>query len=691
MIKKIEVSSIEKTDSQVIITTIQNLPDGFELYAQKRAWKVDYLVENTEILAPNVVAINYGQNMSQFLGRGIFDLFAMDEAESRYNFVDVNYLSKTPVERYHDMGESGNNPFDYQLYSRTDGRLAIIVDPKVQTDTNRLAIKYDATIEKIFERGNKIVVVTQFKLQEWSFNYDNLSFEPAMFVLRAPDQSVIKAVTERIDETHWQSTYDKASFGEFGQWAFGMIVRRQDNREFYLQIRGTTREEYQLQQDIGAKTWYKSSLPGIILDKQFMSNRAFILRARPRTQLESPKVRMNLKIAKLITAMKRNDSERVPKRLVFEREAWFAQDNAFSLFTAAINESRGDDLLYVINPDSPAFERAKEIGGDKVIAQYSVRYFLELMAAKELVTSIFPLELLSLYKTSGALVDKIRHTPVYYLGHGVLALKRMGVDYRRSSKLFDRVVVGSTFDYEAHKHLGFKSQNLRKIGYPRWDTFKNLPANKERKILFFPTWRGWVDKLNDSEFIISEYFQKIQELMQSKQLQEFLESENAVFEVFLHPNMRRFTPLLMDGTSNDNIRVLNPDEVSIAQLENESDLIISDYSSVVWDFAVQKKPVIFYQFDRKQYQTMVNGYFDLTELPVGSVTEDVEGVLNALQHYFDAGISMTESEAEWVEANFYGLSGSATAILDDLLSVETPEKITTRDDSYEAYEAAWKK
>ena len=66
MIKKIEVSSIEKTDSQVIITTIQNLPDGFELYAQKRAWKVDYLVENTEILAPNVVAINYGQNMSQF-------------------------------------------------------------------------------------------------------------------------------------------------------------------------------------------------------------------------------------------------------------------------------------------------------------------------------------------------------------------------------------------------------------------------------------------------------------------------------------------------------------------------------------------------------------------------------------------------------------------------------------------------
>lgn len=690
-LKKIELASIANQNNEIVLTSVAELPSEIQLYAQKRAWKVDNAVENVEVVNNHTLVIHYGEELSQFTGRGIFDLFAEDGFGNRYNFVDMAYLGKSPIDRYHDMGESVNNPFDYQLYTRTDGRLAIIVDPKVQTDTNRLAIKYNSRVESVEEKNDKIVVRTTFTLHEWSVNSDTVAYEPAMFVLRAPNQAIVKPETVQIDANHWESVYDKAAFGEFGQWAFGMILSAGE-KQFYLQIRGTTRELYDEQQAMDAKTWFTSTLPGIVLDKQFMSNRAFILRARPETQLETAKVQRNLKIAlalyKLIGKRKSNNG----KRLVFEREAWFAQDNAFSLFKKAVEEQQADELLYVINADSPAYERAKQVGGTKVIAQYSVSYFLELMAAKELVTSIFPLELLSLYKTSGALVDKIRHTPVYYLGHGVLALKRMGVDYRRSSKLFDRVLVGSTFDFEAHRHLGFKSKELRKIGYPRWDDLKGDQKSDEKKhILFFPTWRGWVDKLNDEEFVQSEYFSKIQELMNSNKMQALLNAQNAVLDVYLHPNMRRFTNLLIDDNAYQNVNVLNPDEVSVAEIEVQSDMIISDYSSVVWDFAVQKKPVVFYQFDREQYQTMVNGYFELTELPVGTVTETVEGVIAAVENYLSIDSEMTTEEKEWVDANFYGLSGSAKEILDDILSVSEPKKITSRDDSFETYEAVWKK
>lgn len=56
-----------------------------------------------------------------------------------------------------------------------------------------------------------------------------------------------------------------------------------------------------------------------------------------------------------------------------------------------------------------------------------------------------------------------------------------------------------------------------------------------------------------------------------------------------------------------------------------SDILITDYSSVFFDYANLKRPIIFYMYDLKEYQNEIRDfYIDLDELPGPIVTEQEE-------------------------------------------------------------------
>ena len=49
------------------------------------------------------------------------------------------------------------------------------------------------------------------------------------------------------------------------------------------------------------------------------------------------------------------------------------------------------------------------------------------------------------------------------------------------------------------------------------------------------------------------------------------------------------------------MKIISNPTVSYRELFNTSALMITDYSSVFFDFVYQKKPCIFYQFDKKDF------------------------------------------------------------------------------------------
>ncbi len=63
-----------------------------------------------------------------------------------------------------------------------------------------------------------------------------------------------------------------------------------------------------------------------------------------------------------------------------------------------------------------------------------------------------------------------------------------------------------------------------------------------------------------------------------------------------------------------------------------SDLLITDYSSVFFDFANLKRPIIFYMYDLKQYKENLRGfYINILELP-GEIVEKEEELINVIKN-----------------------------------------------------------
>ncbi|WP_035855573.1 CDP-glycerol--glycerophosphate glycerophosphotransferase [Cryptosporangium arvum] len=73
------------------------------------------------------------------------------------------------------------------------------------------------------------------------------------------------------------------------------------------------------------------------------------------------------------------------------------------------------------------------------------------------------------------------------------------------------------------------------------------------------------------------------------------------------------------------------DYPDVAELYLAADVMVTDYSSTMFDFAVTGKPILFYAYDLDDYRDRLRGfYFDLTEDPPGPVLGTEEQVLAAL-------------------------------------------------------------
>ena len=63
-----------------------------------------------------------------------------------------------------------------------------------------------------------------------------------------------------------------------------------------------------------------------------------------------------------------------------------------------------------------------------------------------------------------------------------------------------------------------------------------------------------------------------------------------------------------------------------------SDMLITDYSSVFFDYANLKRPIIFYMYDLKEYKNNIRGfYIDLNELP-GNILETESELIKEIKY-----------------------------------------------------------
>ena len=68
----------------------------------------------------------------------------------------------------------------------------------------------------------------------------------------------------------------------------------------------------------------------------------------------------------------------------------------------------------------------------------------------------------------------------------------------------------------------------------------------------------------------------------------------------------------------------------VAPLYLASDLLICDYSSTMFDFAILGRPIVIYAPDWKRYRTTRGTYFDILEEPPGATAQSMEQLVGVL-------------------------------------------------------------
>ena len=89
---------------------------------------------------------------------------------------------------------------------------------------------------------------------------------------------------------------------------------------------------------------------------------------------------------------------------------------------------------------------------------------------------------------------------------------------------------------------------------------------------------------------------------------------------------------MFDKCRSDNVIIASKSEYDVQTLLKESLLLITDYSSVFFDFAYMHKPLIYYQFDRQAFRRnhYREGYFSYDD-GFGPVAFDDESLIGYVE------------------------------------------------------------
>lgn len=196
-------------------------------------------------------------------------------------------------------------------------------------------------------------------------------------------------------------------------------------------------------------------------------------------------------------------------------------------------------------------------------------------------------------------------------------------------------ILSSAYGYDANK--------VWLTGFARYDKLSN---EKEKIITIMPTWRkGLMADLDKQtgKWILKDGFRKssycrfYHRLLTDPRLIAAAERLNFSIYFYPHPIMAPYIELF----APDDSIMITDGKTNYRDIFAKSALIVTDYSSVAFDFAYLKKPVIYAQFDRKEVfsgmHTFKKGYFDYEKDGFGPVTTEINETVDRIIAYMETG------------------------------------------------------
>lgn len=342
------------------------------------------------------------------------------------------------------------------------------------------------------------------------------------------------------------------------------------------------------------------------------------------------------------------------RRLWLVAEEGDARDNGYHFYKYIRENHPKDFCFYAIKVKSAGYKKVAKLGN--VIKYGSLKHWLYYMSANLNISSQksgnpCPIFWYFIHVTLGLYRNRV------FLQHGITKDNADWLHYDRTK--FKYFVCGAEKEYTyIRKKFGYSTKTLLLTGFPRWDTLKDSSLNrKERSILIMPTWRNWLGGEKNTLFEIRNfrttlYYKCWNGLLNNKDFIEFIEKNKITVYFYPHINMQIF---LNDFKPNSkNIKVLSSNE-DIQKYLSKCKLMITDYSSVAFDFAYLNKPVIYYQFDLKDYREKQypKGFFDYKKDGFGPVAFDMKKTLDEIRDYVKSNFDSKRKYSDKMKKFFF--------------------------------------
>ena len=317
------------------------------------------------------------------------------------------------------------------------------------------------------------------------------------------------------------------------------------------------------------------------------------------------------------------------------RNIWIVGGNAGELFVdngRAIYEylrAKGEvEEFWVVNKGAGI---AKRIPGEKLI-KGSVKSYLYFMNARVALFSHSISADIVPYLFVVPLVKKFHNKVIkVFLNHGTVGFKVRQAMNEKTAKIaeslvksYDLNICDSEFERKIKTQTwwGVPKGSAVVTGYPRYDKLYNVET-LEKEIFFMLTWRNWIKLDKNVKIEDTKYFQNITAFVTDKKLNDYLEKNDIKLNIYIHQLMQDYLQNFDKIKVGKNVKML-PKETDITKELQKSKILITDYSSVAYDFYYLNKPIIFFQFDKREYEEKVGSYVDLNKDLFGKQAKNVE-------------------------------------------------------------------
>lgn len=234
----------------------------------------------------------------------------------------------------------------------------------------------------------------------------------------------------------------------------------------------------------------------------------------------------------------------------------------------------------------------------------------------------------------------------------------------RMHRSYDYVTVSSSYCKRCHSEgFGISDEKVIPTGIPRTDVFfdkaygekirteffEKYPKLKSKKIILFaPTFRGTV---KENAYYPTDKFN-------AEELYEALGGEYAII-VKHHPFVGERQPI---ASRYADVIIDLSDSTELNDLLFVSDIVITDYSSLIFEAALLKLPMLFYVFDLEEYVRERDFYFDLRLNSPGKLVYTEEQLITAIKER-DFEAERTEAFTKMFFDSLDGSSSERTARL----------------------------